>query len=169
MKDAENRWASPLTPFSMLVVLGLGAGAFDIDGTFLIPLETPPKHFHNIERRGCGGQGLKRETLHVQLSLVHALYQMVLYLSRPGTLFRPCFLLLCFAGALNKSQKTQSKNPSPNPKSHRLRATMDKSSLEAKFQKNAQHFPLLITSQKQRSETFVDFTLWLATATASTV
>ena len=33
----------------------------DIDGTFLIPLETPPKHCHNIEKRGCGGQGLKEK------------------------------------------------------------------------------------------------------------
>ena len=56
----------------------------DIDGTFLIPLETPPKHCHNIEKRGCGGQGLKRETLRVQLSLAHTLNEMVLYLSRRG-------------------------------------------------------------------------------------
>ena len=102
---------------------------------FFIPLETPPKHCHNIEKRGCGGQDLKRETLRVQLSLAHTLNEMVLYLSRRGTLFRPRFLFICFAGGLKFIKDTKSKNPSPTPKSHRFSRTNVKMEPKSKIWK----------------------------------
>ena len=68
----------------MLFVLGLGAEAFDIDGTFFIPLEYTPLRIINIEKGGAGGRQPAQDMFSLTSFCKVCFLQVVLFLSRHG-------------------------------------------------------------------------------------